>query len=526
MKNILPLLIVLSVSLTGFSQEAKYKFDFEPESVNRIKDVVELSSCTGIIDTIRPAFAKGINGYALNLSEDVSLRAPLKININEISQYSSANSFAFQVWVRTKKDAIMGTPIAGNYNLDDIEEGGWLIETHENGAWSIIINDGKTIYEYKPTIKQKINDGKWHQIAFSMDNKNEDVWMYLDGKNVAIYNIENLRSLENDFPTIVGGSNQSWNSIGRLESFNGYIDEVKIWDTAISYKKVRELYSAYKHLDDLPVANNEIKVLEWNIWHGGRRYGKNVGVARVIDIIKTSDADIIALIETYGSGEEIADSLGYHFYLISSNLSIMSRYPIKETIKAFRRFNFGGVKLDLGNGKELVLLDTWLHYLPDYTSDIDNGKKSSKQLIKKEGKTRHKEVKKILKAMNTYIANSDNTPVIMLGDFNVGSHLDWTEQTKEIHKGYVVQWPVSKEMEKYGFIDSYREINTNPLTHPGITWSPQMNMDINKSTKDRIDFIYYKGRDIKAISSRIIDTYRLAFPSDHAAMETVFKLKN
>jgi endonuclease/exonuclease/phosphatase family metal-dependent hydrolase len=525
MKNKFALLLLLLVSVTGFSQEAKYKFDFEPESANRIKEVVSPERCTGIIDTMRPIFIKGINGYALNLSDDVSFRAPLKINAEEISQYSSDNSFAFQVWVKTKKNAVMGTPIAGNYNLDDASEGGWLIETHENGAWSLVINDGKTTYEYKPTVKQKINDGEWHQIAFSMDNNKEDVWMFLDGKNVAIYNIEKFKNLKNDFPTIVGGSNQSWNSVGRLEAFNGYIDEAKIWDTTISYKKVRELYSAYKHIDDLPVANNELKIFEWNIWHGGRRYGKNVGVSRVIDVIKSQNADVVALIETYGSGEEIADSLGYHFYLISSNLSIVSRYPIKETIKAFRRFNFGGVKLDLGNGKEVVILDTWLHYLPDSMGDVDKGKKSPKRLIRRDGRTRLKEVKKILKGTTKYLANADNVPVVMLGDFNVGSHLDWTEQTKDTHKGYVVEWPVSKEMEKHGFTDSYREINPDPLTYPGITWSPQMNMEVNKTMKDRIDFIYYKGKGLKAISSKVIDSYLLAFPSDHAGMLTNFELK-
>ena len=111
--------------------------------------------------------------------------------------------------------------------------------------------------------------------------------------------------------------------------------------------------------------------MTWNIWHGGRRYGQHVGVQRVIETIKASQADVICMIETYGSGAIIADSLGFYFYLISSNLSIMSRYPIAETIEAFRPFNFGGAVVKLAHGQELVVMDTWLHYLPNYLAKCD-----------------------------------------------------------------------------------------------------------------------------------------------------------
>ena len=196
--------------------------------------------------------------------------------------------------------------------------------------------------------------------------------------------------------------------------------------------EVSELYATLipdaEH--EVPEAVDQLKILVWNIWHGGHRFGENVGVQRVIDIIKSSNADIIGLIETYGSGEEIADSLGYYFYLISTNLSIMSRYPITETIKAFRPFNFGGAKLNLGNGKEMAFFDTWLHYLPDYAKHIVERSMTSEELVADESKTRHSEIKHILKEIKPYLKNADNVPVILLGDFNSGSHLDWIEETK------------------------------------------------------------------------------------------------
>ena len=53
--------------------------------------------------------------------------------------------------------------------------------------------------------------------------------------------------------------------------------------------------------------------MTWNIWHGGREDGEKVGPQRVIEVIQESGADIVAMQETYGSGELISDALGFHF---------------------------------------------------------------------------------------------------------------------------------------------------------------------------------------------------------------------
>lgn len=55
------------------------------------------------------------------------------------------------------------------------------------------------------------------------------------------------------------------------------------------------------------------------------------------------------------------------------------------------------------------------------------------------------------------IRQTDSIPMIMGGDFNVHSHLDWTDATKDMyhHGGAVVEWTVSKEMQNAGFKDSF-----------------------------------------------------------------------
>ena len=348
----------------------------------------------------RPQFVKGLIGKALDLSENATLRMPLVIDSISTPNYNKDVSLTVRVWVKTIKNAKQGTAIIGNKTEEDFKESGWMIYTQPSGAWAVNISDGKNSYKYQPTIpRQAINDGNWHQLAFSINRGKEEVWFYLDGKNVAIYNTPNLGNLNSKYRTVVGGTDQYWEygSTGQWTAFNGLLDEVYIEDEYKNHDAIKQDYTRFFKLQEEEKLTTSLKTMVWNIWHGGRRYGEHVGVKRVIETIKATQPDVVGLIETYGSGEIIADSLGYHFYLISSNLSIMSRFPIKETIRAFKPFNFGGATLALGNNKELNFLNTWLHYLPDYSTNVVEKMMSSEAFIKDEHKTRHAEIKQILK---------------------------------------------------------------------------------------------------------------------------------
>ena len=111
----------------------------------------------------------------------------------------------------------------------------------------------------------------------------------------------------------------------------------------------------------------EFKVMAWNIWHGGNDESlPSDGRPSVVDIIRESGADVILMIETYGSAPYIADSLGFEHHLISENLCIFSRYPIVETYsfgEAISPFNFGGVKIMIAGSEPVMFFDTWLHYI-------------------------------------------------------------------------------------------------------------------------------------------------------------------
>lgn len=283
----------------------------------------------------------------------------------------------------------------------------------------------------------------------------------------------------------------------------------------------------------------DLTVLSWNVWHGGhsKAYPEK-GCEGTIGILKKSKADVILMVETYGAAPMIADSLGYQYNLISSNLCIFSRYPIVKKYAfpdSIATFNFGGVEIDM-DGTPVRLFDTWLHYLPDMRL-VPTDKTEQEILAWDDVGTRDEEIRKIIGVLKPILAESDSIPVIMGGDFNSHSHLDWTEATKNLynHGGAVVNWTVSKAMERAGFKDSFREINPDPVKNIGTTWLTDADSLETVNRQDRIDFIYYQGKTIQAVASECYDTILgemfsfkgddFFYASDHGFVLTTFKIK-
>ena len=154
-------------------------------------------------------------------------------------------------------------------------------------------------------------------------------------------------------------------------------------------------------------------------------------------------------------------------------------------------------------------------------------------------------------------AETEEGNIILIGgDFNEPSHLDWNEKTKDLwdHNGTVVRWECSIMLEEKGYKDSYRVKYPNPITHPAFTF-PSNNDEVpikrlawapTSDERCRLDYIYYKpmkgfkvkdavivgpdssiirGQRAKETSKDKFITPLTVWPSDHKAMMTTFKVK-
>lgn len=463
--------------------------------------------------------AKGVKGKSLDLSAGVSKRKSMKLGFSAVPQ---SGSFTVSIWTMAAPlDDELYSFLTCSTSKADVETV-WELGKQAGGAWYWNAVAGKNKYEYRPTLqRQGINDGSWHQLVFTFDDVKKEVRFYYDGKNVAVYHTPLLVDmLTKDSELRIGGSQKG--DLGEWDTFNGMLDEFSLHEGVFSAKQVLESYqtTSGKTVKEISaIAPAQFKVMNYNIWHGGNETGKFVGPMRIAEIIKSSGADVVSIQETYGSGARIADALGYYFYLRSSNLSIMSRFPIEETIVGEHPFYNGGAHINLGSGKQILFVTNWLNYPFDYWDDLEkNVALDSASWMSKQEKVNAGKLAQILEAMKGDFRVG--LPVIFCGDFNTGSHLDWIKATQHLNKGHIMPFPSGILMEQAGFKDAYRVLHPDPLKNRGITWSSQF----PNAFKDRIDYIYYKGDNLVPLTSDVIDKHKISYPSDHGAVLTTFKV--
>ena len=393
---------------------------------------------------------------------------------------------------------------------------GFAVSVLPDGAWTWNAGDGRRRIDHRPeAADQSIADGRWHEVGFSVDRGMGVVHLFHDGRRVALHDLQGVSNMDSGVLQL------------RVASRDGIeIQNVRMTPSVLRPHDVASSFAASHGADRAPPAapvwdGAPLKVLAWNIWHGGRRKGRDEGVARVTEVIRNSGADIVLMQETYGSGPRIAGRLGFEFYLRSSNLSIMSRYPIGDVHRLYQGFRFGGATIWLRPDLPVQAYSLWINYLPSVEKALASGA-TGLELAAADAKTRGKEIHEILNELIPHLKATPDMPVIIGGDFNSGSHLDWTQGAADLdnHQGRVVTWPVSAAMDANGFVDTFRVAHPDPIQGPGFTWSPEF----PESHQDRIDYVYTRGEAITTSDSVVLRSHPRGWPSDHAGVLSTLRL--
>jgi endonuclease/exonuclease/phosphatase family metal-dependent hydrolase len=259
--------------------------------------------------------------------------------------------------------------------------------------------------------------------------------------------------------------------------------------------------------------------MTWNLWHGAREDGEQAGPAKAAELLRESGADLIALQETYGSGELLAESLGFHFHPRGTNVSILSRFPILDDLSVHDEFQCVGALVELPGGKPAAFYSVWLPYSAEIWQ-VGTRDTTDPASMRAACDASAKSLGAMWPAIRERLAEEHpGIPVFIAGDFNSMSHLDYGEVGRD-QFGMTVEWPTSRILMDAGFLDSYREVHHPIQRAADATWTPRF----PRQSQDRIDFIYYSaGGTWRTKSSRVIRDHPRGFPSDHAAVLSTFR---
>ncbi|WP_430816605.1 LamG-like jellyroll fold domain-containing protein [Carboxylicivirga sp. RSCT41] len=455
----------------------------------------------------------------LDLSLDAATRKALSIKLKDNFSLTDYKGFSISCRVRKHAEDPEAYTILSHTKNDSTGWEGWKIKTQSNGAWQWSFSNGNKHWHYKPTRKQRINDNQWHQVAFSYDANKQEAKLYYDGKNVAIYSLQGS-ALEINNPSIVIG-NDSVNT-DEKNLFNGHIDDLMLWSRVMNDDEINAIYNQ-RGRAKLPKQKfkENIKVMTWNLWDDGIHDGRFVGVQRIIDVIENANPDIIFLQEADKAAVSIADELNYILYRRSDQLCLLSRFPVSSTHNVFHPDISACAELTVGKNHSVFACPVRFSEEPQLNAYIKSDAAQVDSIQKWEDQSRGKESRFLLSELSHIIQQANEHPVIIGGDFNAGSHLDWTEANANSKLGLVIEFPTSVNFLKKGLHDSYRILYPDETQHPGYTLA----LRTDTILPDRTSFIYYKGNKITPSNSILLADHPKGFPSNQAAVITTFEWK-
>lgn len=320
--------------------------------------------------------------------------------------------------------------------------------------------------------------------------------------------------------------------------------------------------------------HTDITVLQWNVWQEGTSV--KGGYEAIVDEIVRLKPDFVMLSEVrnYNNrpfSRRLESSLaekGLTYYSFTSyDTGLLSLHPIEDStvVLGWKASEDAGSVHRLTatvRGKRVAVYTAHLDYRHCAYYDVRGYDGSTWE--RREPVTDVQEVLRLNTAgrRDEGIAafleqaardEAEGRTVLLGGDFNEPSHLDWTEATRHLydHQGMVVPWTCSRMLYEAGYTDAWREVWPDELRHPGITY-PSANPDVAvdrltwaplSDERERIDFIYYKGK-ARPLEARVfgpdssiaygknlpdpgLDAYILprgVWPTDHKGVWVKFRL--
>jgi len=152
------------------------------------------------------------NGQSLQISADITVCA----------------------WIKTSTLPSSSKVVISKYDASDK---GWLIDTPNNSTGTVMFDGRDSTHTYRSsTGATRIDDNKWHLVV---GQRQGTTWaIFVDTALSAQSNVNNGSSIQNSAPLTIGaqssGAGSTW--------WNGLIDDVRIYNRALSIDEIKALY--------------------------------------------------------------------------------------------------------------------------------------------------------------------------------------------------------------------------------------------------------------------------------------------
>ncbi len=223
----LPLCSATTVALAGDEPIAWWKFDETGGSTA----ADSAGSFTGTLAG-NASFTSGVSGNALDAGTGW-------VNMGDVLALTGT-SFSMQTWIKTQDASSASTVIAGKHDAGYFN--GHMMRTNfDGGAYG---SPGKASFYQSNSPgatavgTSTVTDGNWHHLVAVYDTNLSQLGLYVDGVRESL--IATTPILTNSTAFLVAGFTRN----GNVEhGFNGLIDEVQVYNYALSGDQVKFLYA-------------------------------------------------------------------------------------------------------------------------------------------------------------------------------------------------------------------------------------------------------------------------------------------
>ena len=291
---------------------------------------------------------------------------------------------------------------------------------------------------------------------------------------------------------------------------------------------------------DIPDPAGDLRVMVWNVQRGSNNFDQ--GPEKTLAWIRAAAPDVVLMQESYDIdgerptlGRWLAEELGWSVHQGESpHLCVLTHLTIEETY-FHEAWHALGARLRDEHGAFLaysIWID-WRAYTPYALRDDPDATDDDLLANETERSDRLEQATAIIDHLEEEGHIGGDLPLLVGGDWNCPSHLDWTRDASLVYRfRRALPLPVSLAMQDAGFEDAFRTVNPDPVNHPGITWSPlDRGTPETPGTADRIDRLYTMpgadGASLEPVAALTLplelEDHAIAqedrrFPSDHAAV--------